>query len=102
MVDFTDNEQIELKKSPAFREYLETTRRDQGANLDEDVVFNAYLRQRGTQLRSELDAAVPVSEQAERLEKEIENYLETVYVDEKSATQDITRETSASPGCFAW
>lgn len=102
MVDFTDNEQIELKKSPAFREYLETTRRDQGANLDEDVVFNAYLRQRGTQLRSELDAAVPVSEQAERLEKEIENYLETVYVDEKSATQDITRETWDSPEYLAW
>ena len=101
MVDFTDNEQIELKKSPAFREYLETTRRDQGANLDEDVVFNAY-RQRGTQLRSELDAAVPVSEQAERLEKEIENYLETVYVDEKSATQDITRETWDSPEYLAW
>lgn len=102
MVDFTDNEQIELKKSPAFREYLETTRRDQGANLDEDIVFNAYLRQRGTQLRSELDAAVPVSEQAERLEKEIENYLETVYVDEKSATQDITRETWDSPEYLAW
>lgn len=102
MVDFTDNEQIELKKSPAFREYLETTRRDQGANLDEDVVFNAYLRQRGTQLRSELDAAAPVSEQAERLEKEIENYLETVYVDEKSATQDITRETWDSPEYLAW
>lgn len=102
MVDFTDNEQIELKKSPAFREYLETTRRDQGANLDEDIVFNAYLRQRGTQLRSELDAAVPVSEQAEWLEKEIENYLETVYVDEKSATQDITRETWDSPEYLAW
>lgn len=102
MVDFTDNEQIELKKSPAFREYLETTRRDQGANLDEDVVFNAYLRQRGTQLRSELDAAAPASEQAERLEKEIENYLETVYVDEKSATQDITRETWDSPEYLAW
>lgn len=60
------------------------------------------MRQRGTQLRSELDAAVPVSEQAERLEKEIENYLETVYVDEKSATQDITRETWDSPEYLAW
>ncbi len=102
MADFTDNERTELRKSPAFREYLETTRRDQGANLDEDVVFNAYLRQRGTQLRSELDASTPAAEQAEHLEKEIETYLETVYVDEKSATQDITRETWDSPEYLAW
>lgn len=102
MADFTDDEQLELRKSPAFREYLETTRREQGANLEENVVFNAYLRQRGTQLRAELDAVAPASEQVEHLEKELETYLETVYVDEKSATQDITRETWDSPEYLAW